>query len=109
MKNLLIVIVFSLFAVISCTKKETVEPEKEICEIMNTGYVTVYNSSNNPYELYVDNYRNVEIAGGFSHEAIVSPGVRSFKLVQKSGYLFTPTIYETSITVKQCERLSWRP
>jgi len=44
MKNLLIVIVFSLFAVISCTKKETVEPEKEICEIMNTGYVTVYNS-----------------------------------------------------------------
>lgn len=108
MKKLVIVLGF-LLAFASCDKKQDENVDEEICELLNLGYITVHNSSNNPYTLYVDDLNVGVISGNDYKKQSVSPGIITFKLVQNSGYFIVPTVYETTLTVRQCDELSWKP
>jgi len=102
---------FSLLAVVSCTKDEAVEPTPlpDRCDAFNFGFVTVFNQSDNIYNLFVDGSFEKAVNGGASIEVEIFTGSKSFSLVQAEGFLFSPTVYETVLSVKKCERYSWNP
>jgi hypothetical protein len=106
MKKLIILVVFSLIIVItSCTKEDA---EKLECEIENIGYIIITNTSDNPYNVYIDDVFVFQLEGHtFKDDYEVSQGSHMFRAEQVSGYLFFPTIRENTDYISHCQKISW--
>ncbi len=109
MKKIALFLILGLLA-FACQKDEAPEPfEPLTCVELQSGYFVVYNKSANPYEFYLNGLKRVDIAGGGSYEIMAPMGENSLKMVQMSGFLLTPTVYEASFMLHQCETLVWQP
>lgn len=89
----------------SCSKDDA---EKMECERDNVGYITITNTSDNPYNVYLDNTYVFKLQGNtFKDDYAVSAGSHTFKAEQVSGYVLYPTVKEGTLTVAQCDKISW--
>jgi len=97
--------ILTLFIISSCTKESA---EKLECESENIGYITITNTSDNPYNVYVNGTYVFRLQGNtFEDDYEVSVGTHTLKAEQVSGYLIYPTIRETTTIIVQCEKQSW--
>lgn len=72
-----------------------------------TGTVRFTNTSNNPYDLFVDNEFQLQINGNTFGELDLLEGQRQVRVEQVSGFLLFPTILEESISVFGCQESEW--
>ena len=94
-----------LFVFSSCSKEAA---EKMECETLKIGYVTITNTSVNPYKIYIDGDLKFELSGNtFRDDVKVSAGFHTFKAVQVDGYVLFPTVRETTFSTWICEKRSW--
>jgi PKD repeat protein len=89
-------------------KTITVNSASNPCETQNTAEVTItITGSTNPYKVYIDGVYQDDIQTPGWKKFTVSAGNRSFKVEQRSGYVLTPTIRETSIFAEKCGTYDW--
>lgn len=72
------------------------------CESQNFGTIRIVNNSSNPYRVDINGNFFVNLQGGTSINAIVGVGAQTIKATQLSGYVFTPTVRETTQNVARC-------
>ena len=116
-KNLSIIpMILVLMAYSIACKKESapsptgtsVNPNSKSCAVNNTATITVDNNSSNPYNLYINGKLYGKIPGGGLTNPIEIPsGDVTLKGVQVSGYVFSPTIKEETVTTTSCVPYSW--
>lgn len=75
---------------------EMLAPE---CQKENIGYLTVINSSSNPYDFYEGDNLIATLKGGSTTKFKVGIGARSFRAKQVSGYLAYPTVNNRNVTI----------
>ncbi|NLB64051.1 MAG: hypothetical protein GX801_08100 [Fibrobacter sp.] len=90
-----------LLALSSC-EITVVDNSTRDCETYGYGYVTVDNKTSDPYDVYLDGYREFTIQGRTSKEIEVDEGTAYFEAEQLSGYLLWPTEIDKRINVKAC-------
>lgn len=115
MKTKLILSIFSFALLFSACKKEnntTINGNSPSspCQTNNTCEIKFTNAnSTNPYNCYVNGNYVFQINGnGGTNTATVTAGSLSLKSVQASGYVFTPTVYTSNLSVGQCSSGSWQ-
>lgn len=99
-------------AVGSNTSEKTITVNSPIadppCVTNNTGDITItITGSTNPYKVFIDGVYKDDIQTPGSKKYTVPAGNRTFKVEQKSGFVFTPTIRETSLIIEQCKDKKW--
>lgn len=57
----------------------------------STGTLALNNTSANPYDIYINGTLQFAMAGGARRDLLVPTGVYSIRVLQKSGFLLTPT------------------
>ena len=93
MKNLsIIALAFVAFTLGSC--------KKEKCD---KGTVRMSNNSNELYNVYIDGTFKESLNGKTFKEYDLPEGTHQVKAVQQDGYLFFPTVKETTVNVYGCE------
>lgn len=99
---ILICIVVTLF---SCSKEDA---ERLECETEDIGYVTITNTSDNPYDVYLDGGFVFRLSGNtFTDSYELNAGSHVLKAEQVSGYVIYPTIRETTVFINYCDKKSW--
>lgn len=89
----------------SCTKEDVEQME---CESQDIGYVTITNTSENPYKVSIDGSFVFNLEGNtFKDDYELSSGSHTFKAEQISGYLVYPTVREATEDIGQCDKKSW--
>jgi len=85
------------------------EKESEPCKTNNTCTVKFTNkNSTNPYNIYINGTYKFQINGnGGTNTSTVTPGSLSLKAEQASGYVLTPTIKTSNLSVVQCGNGNW--
>jgi hypothetical protein len=102
-------ILFSAILLISSCAKNDADNQPD-CERNNYGYLTVSNSSNNPYDVYVSGLFVRRVQGNSVVQNIVvyqGNGI-TLRAEQVSGYVFYPTIVTTSGNFIECSTYSWQ-
>lgn len=78
------------------------------CDAENWGEIFVSNLQEDPYSFYINGaYKGQVSAYGYLLFQKQASGAVVLKAEQVSGYLFYPTIYENSLNVNDCNRLTW--
>lgn len=93
----LIIILLPLMA-IACQKEDT----RPACEKNNTATVKLTCTSNNPYEIYVNQKFVKVINPNTSEDLQIKAGSNAVQAVQASGYLISPTVRNLTRDFKQC-------
>jgi hypothetical protein len=73
----------------------------------NTASVRFYNRASDLFELYIDGQRQGVVPANVFVERSVEEGAHTFRVVQASGYLISPTEYSTSASVKAGQSMEW--
>lgn len=105
------ILLFTLISILnfsSCSKSN--EDSKPDCELKKYGTVIISNSSNNPYNVYIDNVFKVQVPGkSISNKIELNEGNgRKLYAKQVSGYLLYPTEVDKSFNVVRCSDYSWQ-
>ena len=104
-KILFFLSIAALITLFSCSKEKV---EKRECESQNIGYITITNTSDNPYNIYIDGIFKFQLSGNtFEDDYEVNSGTHVFKAKQVSGYILYPTVVEITTYIGQCEKKSW--
>jgi hypothetical protein len=101
--------IFSIFLSIgflSCQKGDTAPG----CTLGNYGTVTVSNTSENPYDFYVDDQYKTTVRGNSITDKIHIPAGDGHKLFVKqlSGYVISPTEETKILDVQKCNDYDWQ-
>ncbi|NOY50458.1 MAG: hypothetical protein GXO88_07850 [Chlorobi bacterium] len=105
MKRVLFLIPLLVLFISSCSKQAA---EKRECERENIGYVTITNTSKNPYDISIDGVYKFQLAGNtFKEDIKESAGFHDYKAVQVSGYILYPTVKKTTFSTWICKKSSW--
>jgi len=95
------VLFLTAIAIESCEKEK--ESDRE-CQINNSGFIKVSNSSNSGYNIYIDNVFAFQLQGKtLTGQYEVKVGVHSVKAIETIGYTSQPKIQQRNVTVDQCE------
>jgi len=78
------------------------------CEIYQFGWLTVKNTSSNPYNFYVNNQFVEQINGGASKKYEIKAGSQKLYAKQVSGYVLYPTECNATCNVVKCESYNWQ-
>jgi len=83
---------------------------KEECEKSGMASITISNTSNNPYDFYINNSFIERINGNsISKDIAISEGNnQQLYAVQVSGYIFFPTEVFDNLNVIACSEYSWQ-
>jgi hypothetical protein len=99
MKKLLLIGLIST-TLFSCTKEEV--DDRPDCEKNNTSTVKVINTTNDSYDIYLDDVYQVLLPPNTFHNITSQAGFHLVRYEQTNGYLFTPTIENYQGTAAQC-------
>lgn len=93
-------------SILAC-EPSTTEPD---CETTKTGTMTISNSSQNPYDFYINDVFKARITGGTITNKISIPQGNNIKFYAKqvSGYLLVPTERTIFFNVISCSNYSWQ-
>jgi hypothetical protein len=72
-----------------------------------SGTVRFSNTSDNPYELYINGEWEMRIDGNTFTELDLPEGKHQAKVEQLSGYLLFPTIVGSELNVFGCQESQW--
>lgn len=72
-----------------------------------TGTVRFTNTSNNPYDLYINNDYRFRLSGNTFREIDLAVGQYTARAEQVSGFIFFSTIVETELNVFGCQESEW--
>lgn len=86
------------------TVKQIEEQNKQPCELKNFGVYEFENNSDFPYNLYINGKFIERINGKTVNSFNLTPGEKSIKVEQTTGYLLYPTIKEARISVIKCKK-----
>jgi hypothetical protein len=97
---------FGSIAFISCQKGDTAPG----CSLGNYGTVSITNTSNDPYDFYLDDVLNSTIKPNSVAEQIHIKEGNGHKLFVKqvSGFVVTPTQETKMLDVTKCNDYSWQ-
>lgn len=94
-----------------CTGTPPASIEEHPCVDGNDGWLRVVNNSSNPYRVTITGPTSLppfDLAGGFMLDSIyVGAGSYGLYALQLSGYIFTPSEFNGTRTVVQCNQASW--
>ena len=97
---------FVLFASLSMFNFSCKKDEQLECEKRNVGYLTITNTSNTPYEVYIDDVFKFEVdANNFYEEYELSPGNYELSALEVTNG--TPRGLEKSISIDECGHECW--
>lgn len=84
-----------LLAIFTACKKDDPQPD--------TGTLKIVNQTSNTYSLRIEGTTNLynDIAGNTTQEHTLTPGTWTVIATQKTGYIFTPSVYSHTTTIKQ--------
>lgn len=74
--------------------------EKKESQRVKNGKFTVVNKSSNPYSIYINGEYQKDIPGGYQSTWTVNLGYYQIKAIQKSGYLFDPTVNNRHVNLE---------
>ena len=77
------------------------------CVANNSTRIEFVCTSDNPYDVYVNNTFVVRLNGGTSQTYTFNAGFKNLRAEQVSGYVFTPTIAEATVAGEQCKAYQW--
>lgn len=103
MKKLLIIPIIFLLTFAACEKEKEVEDPKSDCEINNYGWVEFQNNNEDPYKVNFNGAYYSNISAYSSKTFKLNDGHYTYKIVQKSGYIFYPTVYEGAVNIVSCD------
>lgn len=94
---------------LGCSKPALEVPPLQDCESKKYALVTVSNTSNNPYNLYVDEIftRKIEGKAIVNDIQIKEGNGHKLRVEQISGYLAYPTIKTSELNIVRCTNYSW--
>jgi len=94
-------IFFILFLMFGCGGKEDIAPP---CETNATATITISNTLSDPYDLYVDNvFKSTIPSKQILKDYVLKEGNGTKILLrQKSGYIFFPTEYISTLNIVRC-------
>lgn len=102
-------LIIGVFATLlaSCSKDDggiLGSDDKPACERYKEGNIRVVNNQDDPYDISVDGTFRFKVNGHSSKtiEGISADG-HAFYAIQKSGFIFSPTEYSSTVVVTQCE------
>lgn len=100
-----------LLSVTSCKKDGDNNNNNQLdpCEEQNFGWISVSNTSSNPYGFYVNSQFVANIQGNSflnDHQLSAGNNVQLYA-VQLSGYILWPTEVNTTLNVVECSDYSW--
>lgn len=72
-----------------------------------TGTVRFINTSDNPYNLYIDDQFQLRIEGNSSEVLDLLEGESKGRVEQVSGFVLFPTILERNLVVFGCQEEEW--
>jgi hypothetical protein len=80
------------------------------CDAGKYGYITIINTSSDPYDFYIDDQLQMTIAGNTnaSNIHIKAGDDRKLYVKQANGFLVSPTEETKFIDVKQCKYYNWQ-
>lgn len=105
MKKLLIAVpIISSMLFASCEKESDDRPA---CEKNNTGTLEFINSTEDSYELYLNNEYITLLLPNNKYSIDRTAGFYQVKFIQSDGYLVIPTENEGTGTLIQCEELTF--
>ena len=103
MRKILFFVAIALIA-ISC--EETVEDNRTECQKENIGYIKFSNTSSDAYDVFVNNVHYKQQPGNTvsgSWLKYAAGKQYNIKVQQVSGYIFTPTVRNYTVTLNQCD------
>ena len=78
------------------------------CDVItNSASVRFRNESSDAYQLFIDDKPMERIEANTFIDHYVNAGHHTFKVVQSSGYLVSPTEYTKEITIETGHTLEW--
>lgn len=94
-----------------CTGTPPAAIEEHYCVVLEGGFLKVTNFSTNPYLVTITGPTSIppfELPGGFMRDSIfVDNGLYGLQSLQLSGYIFTPSQFNTTRNVVQCGVAQW--
>lgn len=94
-------LIFSFIAFISCNKDDQL-----YCEENNIGYLTITNTSDNNYEIYLNDIFEFEIeANSYYEEWELAPGNYSLSAIEITGN--SPVAVDKTISIEECGHECW--
>lgn len=100
-KNNLCLLILFIIIFSACNKEE-----KLYCDENNIGFLTITNTSDNVYEIYLNNILEFEIQpNSYYEEWELSPGIYSFSAIELTGN--TQILIDKSISIEECGHECW--
>jgi len=103
--------VILLLTISSCAKDDPNNTNNQPdCERNNYGWLTVSNSSSDPYDIYVNGSYKTRVSGGNIVQNIIVYQANNVTLraEQVSGYILYPTIRNSTVNIIECSTYSWQ-
>jgi hypothetical protein len=99
----------SFFYIIGADEMAASGSNLKPCEKNKTGFLVVTNTSNNPYDIYVNEKFKIRVAGKGKTEPFEIPENNNLKLYtrQVDGYMLYPTEKTSFIQVESCKNYTW--
>lgn len=108
MKHFFFLVLLALVT-ISCSKESDNDLKKSPCEVNRTATLTVANSHDNPYYVYINNTYSGTLNGNGITSSFDIPEGNGLVLYaeQASGYLLFPTTHTTKMNIVRCSNYDW--
>lgn len=109
MRLIPILIIALAFCISGCKKEDSGSGDPGAdCAQQQYAEITIRNNTNDPYIIYISGIQTIRIqANSQATRLKISEGYKTFRAVQESGFIFTPTEYTTAYSVSICDDLSW--
>lgn len=110
-QHLLVVITLIIISISSCKKDDSTNPANQPdCEKNNYGYLTVSNTADDPYDIYVNGaYKGPVQAHSIKQNIVVYQANGVFlRAEQTTGYVFYPTVRTSTVNIIECSTYSWQ-
>lgn len=98
-----ILMISAVISLGSCIKQYEPEPEPYV-DPCTTGTIQLINTSDNPYDVFIDGKGIGQQPGNTTWEKTYDKGYHAIKVQQASGYILYPTIKEGSVTLDGCDK-----
>ena len=104
MKRLLLLAALAALCLIALSSCST-QPS---CETYQYGFLTINNTSLDPYDIHINGIYEGQLPGGYQYELErMDVGLVNLQARQAEGFLFFPTTRNQQAYISACERITW--
>jgi hypothetical protein len=89
------------------TISTTVRHPRTDCNLYQSSWITIYNISPDPYDLEINGAVVRRMASNSNVFYMLGAGTHSFRAIQVSGYVLTPTVRSLTTNLAACQPNTW--